>query len=239
MVDVIYYNLLFFFISKLVLHDNTEKGLHPCLLVTLSSSLQAHHTVWRKLRQRAEKLVRTTVISLSYLTLFQRQWHQSQSTEANSGKEGCQCFGAAAWSRCWILSKLAPGPQPPWLPPSLLIAQSSQRTGFNGCFFFYCFAFIFWQKNRASRLNMGCGVEEKGRCRPRREGQTAAFRTRHQRRSRWHKIQGGSIFKSFQVQGLILRRCTSQIDAAESALSEHNQVGLERLQRRINSSKSN
>lgn len=146
MVDVIYYNLLFFFISKLVLHDNTEKGLHPCLLVTLSSSLQAHHTVWRKLRQRAEKLVRTTVISLSYLTLFQRQWHQSQSTEANSGKEGCQCFGAAAWSRCWILSKLAPGPQPPWLPPSLLIAQSSQRTGFNGWFFFYCFAFIFWQK---------------------------------------------------------------------------------------------
>lgn len=141
MVDVIYYNLLFFFISKLVLHDNTEKGLHLCLLVTLSSSLQAHHTVWRKLRQRAEKLVRTTVISLSYLTLFQRQWHQSQSTEANSGKEGCQCFGAAAWSRCWILSKLAPGPQPP-----LLIAQSSQRTGFNGCFFFIVLHSYFGKK---------------------------------------------------------------------------------------------
>lgn len=39
-----------------------------CLLVTLPSSLQAHHTVWRKLRQRAEKLVRTTNISVFYLT---------------------------------------------------------------------------------------------------------------------------------------------------------------------------
>lgn len=35
-----------------------------CLLVTMSSSLQAHHTVWRKLRQRAEKPVRITNISI-------------------------------------------------------------------------------------------------------------------------------------------------------------------------------
>jgi len=35
-------------------------GVSVGLLLTLSSSLQAHHTVWRKLRQRAEKLVRRT-----------------------------------------------------------------------------------------------------------------------------------------------------------------------------------
>lgn len=171
MVDVIHYNLLFFFISKLVLHDNTEKGLHPCLLVTLSSSLQAHHTVWRKLRQRAEKLVRTTVISLSYLTLFQRQWHQSQSTEANSGREECQCFGAAAWSRCWILSKLAPGPQPPWLPPSLLIAQSSQRTGFNGCFFFLLFCIHILAKKQSEQTQHGL------RCWGKRQVSSSTWRT--------------------------------------------------------------
>lgn len=124
-----------------------------CLVVTLSSSLQAHHSVWRKLRQRAEKLVRKTDISVFYLThSSKKQWHQSWSTQAYLENEGRSCLGAVLWSRWWILvqmtacstsSQLAPR-----LKSSLHISRSSQRIGFNAAIFIALHLYLKKKKER-------------------------------------------------------------------------------------------
>lgn len=55
------------------------------------SCVQAHHTVWRKLRQRAEKLVSATDNTHLLCTHSpQRQQHQSCSAEAKLEEEDCQ-----------------------------------------------------------------------------------------------------------------------------------------------------
>lgn len=71
----------------------SEKGIMGKMRVCLSSLsyVQAHHTVWRKLRQRAEKLVSATDNTHFLCTHSpQRQQHQSCSAEAKLEEEDCQ-----------------------------------------------------------------------------------------------------------------------------------------------------
>lgn len=70
--DCCFYLLMFVLFNCAEVYNASAKyctGACMCLQVTFClSSLQAHHTVWRKLRQRAEKLVRRTNASVSHST---------------------------------------------------------------------------------------------------------------------------------------------------------------------------
>lgn len=147
-----------------------------CLPVTLSSSLQAHHTVWRKLKQQAEKLVRTANILVLFLphTAVQQQRLQSWSTEANCVLGQWSGPDDGYWSKWLFVSHSASSL--PGCRHHCTFHTSSQRLGFNTAIFIALHS--FFGKNREETQR---GQEKVSH--PRHEGQTAVFWTSHERQT--------------------------------------------------------
>lgn len=152
------------------------------------SCLQAHHTVWRKLRQRAGKLVRTT----KYLGgVFTPHTHSPNS----SGIETEAPRPSVALVRVQ--------------PASLTSESSRQRTGFNTAIFIalhLCFG-----KSRARRQSAVCAVQDVSSSSRRTNCCFSELDIKGPSRQDFF-FKNPSRFKA-----LILETFTSQIDAVESS----------------------